>query len=296
MKRNYEIRKSFALRFTMALLAITLLGGYLVPAYAASINTSLDANHLGVIIELNFYDDDTVVTTDEMLSESTYVMRSEDSGLYLLAERNESDGCYYVAGATDQQDNATVFLFGNIPDHPERIEIRGLSNGDYSLIQTSIASGFAPPENDVSISLTESDPTVDGTPVEWIADAESGYSMAKVPLGYSKPFELPGTCQWCALSFHIRHNVDLPLLIILWSVAILASINYYRKYAKSKAEKAASAVAAMLPIVSFTVYLLVNRGVITIHHGNGAMVNTLLCGPTGLSCLLILVCLGKCVA
>ena len=160
------------------LLACLLLVIILVPAtvYAAEesnettpeastdITSPEEATSYSIRINLSFADGSkanyTVEAYLEECQDNVFLIKNEDN-LYLTAVYSEENSAYIVTGTTSSTSANTHFVCGNDVSDPGVIQIRGLSEGNYTIITGGVTEGYLELQ-DIEISILEGVATVSG--------------------------------------------------------------------------------------------------------------------------------------
>lgn len=218
----------FSRRLGLLLLAMLILAVLCLPATAAE-----NEDTYGLAITLTFSDYETVEHTVEDYHTCTFLIQ-DSSSRYLVAKLDNETGIYHVAGTVTAEAAATRFRGGNNPDDPTMLQLDGLSEGSYTLINYEVPTGFLLMRGIVIAFSPEG--AVVGDEIAEVCDS----GLVNLTLYIAHGFDLPGGYiePWRYYSFYACLIVFVISLLVLVIMLVVFLIQAARKFLAQSQEHA----------------------------------------------------------
>ena len=121
-------------------------------------DTLIDDCHVfsfGMDLSKLFSDVDAETAAETKLYNSVkFKIQNKTDGCWIVAQRNDQEGVYYVTGHTDQEADATVFTPVTMGDAYGHIMVKGMEEDTYIITETQTANGYTLLKNAITVDIT----------------------------------------------------------------------------------------------------------------------------------------------
>lgn len=189
-------------------------------AYATG-NETTGSGSYGIDITLRLEGEETAEHEPDEYRQNTFLILDADSGYFLAAQYNTADRCYYLTGYAAGEEEATYFTFGEGEAAQEKLVVKGLPAGSYTIRQEKTTEGYTQ-RREISVELADSGSKLEGDDVDLNAE-----KLMEMKVNLSRGSRIPDICD-------CRFRKDLTAGVLLIAVGIVLCVSLFISAKRSR--------------------------------------------------------------